>query len=388
MEAKNLLDNGSTALSFPLNYDCMFALFQRLRMEECMNLAEAYEGLQSVADWTFKTKFNNVTINFDKSIDINRFLYHVGPFVKTLELMLFHKFRYTEEDLVKIQEQCTELKNLTLRGFERSDVKYNPFCSAHKLESLTLGYCSLAEDDDFFNRFTNLKSLNIVGCKKISNIAMRKCFENNQGITSFASMTQNLMYSELLHLLPNLERLGLHYDSTSMDLSFLSKLPSLRALTLRCTNGDVNLNAILSDLAMNTDLEELELNNVSIDEKTFKIIKSFGKLKQLVVTTHKYTFTSSNELPCNLKTLKLGGFNISQRQLVMLITQQEHLQNINLADCRLMTRMGFNSIADSIVRTCNLDENRKVNLILTTSKDRSPKVSYARLLNLLNLFLI
>lgn len=39
MEVANNLKNESMD-KFPLNYDCMFALFKRLGIDECMSLAE------------------------------------------------------------------------------------------------------------------------------------------------------------------------------------------------------------------------------------------------------------------------------------------------------------------------------------------------------------
>lgn len=383
MEAKNISECGLAAASrFPLNFDCVYEIFHRLGIDECMNLAEAYDGMQSVADWIFKTKFNKITIDFEKRMDIDRILYHIGPFVQSLKLVLFDKFWYTEEDLFKIQETCTELKCLELMGFDGRDVEENPFNGvSDNLEVLTLFHCYLAEDDDFFNGFTNLKSLNIVGCTGISNIALQKCFQNNQRITSFVCDNQNLNYSELLQLLPNLEQLGLHYDSRRMDLSVLSILKSpIRSLTLHCHNGNVNVNNLVSELAFKKDLEELELNNVFADGNTFEIIKSFRQLQRLAITTRSCKFTSTNELPHKLKTLKLGGFHISQRQIVSLIEQRKHLENIHIAESILTTKRGFNSMANSM-RKCNLFENRKVNLILTTSGDKSSKVNITHPLN-------
>lgn len=364
-------DSGSATPTFPLNFDCLHEIFQRLGIDECMNLAEAYDGLQSVADWIFKTKLNKITIDFEKRVDIDRILYHVGPFVQSLKLMLYDKFCYTEEDLFKIQQTCKELKSIELMGFDRRDVKEIPFAGvSDNLEVLTLFHCSLAEDQDFFNSFTNLKSLNIVGCTGISNIALKSCFQNNHGITSFVCDNQNLNYSQLLPLLPNLEQLGLHYDSRRMDLSVLSILTCpLRSLTLHCRNGNVNV--LANELATkNTTLEELELTNVSVDGNTFEIIKLFRKLQRLAITTRNCKFMSPNELPHKLHTLKLGGFHISQRQIVSLIEQRKHLENIHIADCIMPSKRGFNF--NSIG---HLDKNRKVNLILTTSGNKSPKVN-------------
>lgn len=339
--------------------------------------SQAYGDIQTVADWTFKTKYAEVTIDFEDPIDVDRLIYHIGPFIQSLKLVLFDN--YTEDDLHNIQKTCSELKILILIGFERNDVQSNPFCGiTDNLEMLTLAHCYLGNDEDILDSFTNLVSFNIVWCSDISSIAVQKCFQNNKGITSFVCDSTDLECSELVQQLPNLERLGLNYANREMDLSFIAKLKSLRSLRLHCNNENMNMNTLLSDLAGKIDLKELEIINVSVDEKTLEILKSFKTLQRLSITTFDYNLTSSNVLPLSLKTLELEGFRISVPQIVSLIEQREHLEDIHLADC--INTPGFHSIAMSIIRQCKLKENRKVNLNLTTSADQSAKVNY-RMLN-------
>lgn len=226
-------------------------------------------------------------------------------------------------------------------------------------------------DQDFFNTFTNLKSLNIVGCTSVSNKALKKCFQNNQGIKSFVSDNPYLNYSKL-KLLPHLEQLGLHYVRKRINLSILSKLKSpLRSLSLHCKNEYVNVNGWIKEIAIKNELEEMELENVIVDGNTFEIIKSLRKLQRLIITTHGCKFTWSNELPYKLKTLKLVGFHISQRQIESL-QQRRHLENIQIDECNIITH-GLN--AKSAMQKYRLDRKGKVNLIFTTSGDKSPKVN-------------
>lgn len=385
MEAKHISENESTAASFPLNYDCLVQLFKRMDLEECMNMAEAYEELQCAADFVYKTKFNKLSINFDVCINIDRILYHVGPYVQSLELQLLggcsyaaDKMKVIQENLLKIQATCKELKSLKIIGFE--GCRY-PFCgAADTFEELTLSYCHLEKDDDFFNNLNclNLKSLKIMNCTDVSDIAIEQCFLNNQGIKSFVCDSPSLMYRHLLRRLPNLERVELRYDSRLMNLSFVTRLNSLRSLTLHCENGNENNNSILSELATISGLEELQLYNAVVDGKTFEILKTFRNLQLLTVTSPTGRFIMSHELPLQLKTLKLGGFRSSQRQIVLLISQREHLKNIHLADCILNTKRDFNSIANSIGQQVRNLDGRKVNMTMTTSSDKSSKVNYSR----------
>lgn len=343
MEAKQNLKNGSTDSRFPLNLDCVIQLFKRLELEDCVNLAEAYEGLKSAADFIFKTKFKKVTFSFDKCIDIDRILYHVGPYVQSLQLELLDEFQYKKEDMKKIRESlieaqstCKELKSLKIM---RSQQCRYPFCG-------------------------------------VNNIAINKCFENYEGITSFFCDAPTLIYPQLLRRLPNLKRLGLHYDSRLTDLGFLTELNSLRSLTLHFHNVSVNNNSLLSELAIKNDLEELELYNMFVDEKTFDIIKLFRKLQLLTITSPQGRYMLSNEFPLQLKTLKLGGFRICQRQIVSLIEQRKHLGNVHLADCIMNTTRDFNSIANSIGQKVRNLDGRKVKMTLASSGDNSSKVNY------------
>lgn len=163
-----------------------------------------------------------------------------------------------------------------------------------------------------------------------------------------------------------------------MNLSFLTRLNSLHSLTLHCENGNVDHNSILSELATMSGLEELQLYNAFVDAKTFETLKSFRNLQLLTVTSSTGRFIMSNELPLQLKTLKLAGFHVSQRQIVLLISQREHLKNINLADCILNTKRDFNAIANSIGQQVRNSVCAKVNMTMTTSNDKSPKVNYSR----------
>lgn len=381
MEGKNIVKNKevtSSSSKFPLNYDCMYELFKRLDgIDACMNLAESCDELQTIADWTFKTKFNKVTIDFGTLVDIDRLLYHVGPFVQSLTLKLFNKSRYTDGDLAKIRKACVELKSLTIIGFERNQFNEYPFggaCDDYKLESLTLAHCKFAYDEDIFKNITTLKSLNMVCCLGVSNNAMKKCFTNNQEINSYVCAAGSMPSFELLQLLPNLERLGwCKQDSKTFDPSILSKLKSLRSLLLHCNNE--NVNNVLTELGTRKDIQELELTKVVVDENTFELVKSLNKLRRLRITTsRKYVFTSSNEFPSSLETLKLDGFHLSERRVISLITTQESLGNINLANCVLSTKREFSSMADLIVQKCNVGQ-RKVSLTLNKFGELSTKVS-------------
>lgn len=377
--AQQVLDIETTPTTFPLNYDCLFELFQWLDFKECMNFAEAYEGLQPVADRIYKRKFNKFT--FDFKVPIDRIIYHAGAFLKSLTLIL-NKFKFEECDLINIRDTCKELQCLTLKGFNRTQVGNNPFGSnaTDNLEVLTLDNCSIENDVDFFDNFTGLKCLNLLRCRGIQNVALKKCFQNNQGINSFTTCDMPLLdYSRLLQLLPNLERLSLRYNSRHMKLKSLSKLQSLRHLTLRCFDDDVN--DILTDLAKINILEELVLYDIGVDENTFELIKSFEKLQLLVVTTENYDFPSSDVLPPKLETLKLGGFYIADNIILPLVQQLKYLEDFHISNCEVVVNddyvfSDFDSIADLILAKLNGHTDGQLNIMVTSSNEMdSPKVS-------------
>lgn len=83
-----------------------------------------------------------------------------------------------------------------------------------------------------------------------------------------------------------------------MDLSVIAELPWLRSLKLYCKTRKGNVNDILSELTKSKQLEELEVNNVTImDGNTIGLIQSFNKLRRLDVMTRNYAFSVSNKLP-------------------------------------------------------------------------------------------
>lgn len=374
---KHVLGKESTTkTTFPLNYDCLFEVFQWLGLQECMNLAEAYDGLQWIADWFFKRKFNKFTFDFEDPI--HRVLYHAGPSMKSLTLIL-DKFSFTESDLIEIRDTCKQLQCLTLNGFDRKTATNKPFGNAtDTMKVLTLNNCSIANDVDFFGVTENLKCLNLVRCRDMKNIAVKKCFEKNIGIESFSCDNQFHFFPQLLHLLPNLKKLSLVYHSRHMKLDSLSKLQSLRHLTLHCF--DENVNDILTDLRKNNILEELVLNDVAVDGNTFGLIKSFHNLRLLVVTAHNIELPSL-ALPAKLNTLKLGGFHIVDVDISTLVKQLAYLTDLQLDNCGL-DRNGylisdFDSMADLIVEELNEHADRQLNISITSFVDNSLEVSRA-----------
>jgi len=365
MEANRVVDLKRIGFTAPLNYDCFFELYKWLGFKECMSLAEAYDGLQCVADLIYRKKFTNFTYDFQDPIE--RVFYHIGPFVRSLTIVL-DNFDYTEHHLKEIRDACKQLQSLTLKGFDRRNVKRNPFRETDNVEILTLDHCALANDDEFFDGFTNLKCLNIVRCGEIDNIALKKCFENNNALTSFVCNGSYRYYPHLLQLLQNLERLCLHYNKRLTANSF-SKFSKLRFLTLHC--WDENINDILIELSKTNTLEQLELIDVGVDANTFNIINSFKKLELLVVTAHECEFSLPDAMPAKLQTLKLGGFQISQQQITSLTKKLEHLEELHLSDCILDNNgilvIDFNSMTDLVIEALiiQIKTNRQLNVILT-----------------------
>jgi hypothetical protein len=364
---------GYTTPLLQLNYDCLIQIFQWLDLKSCINAEEAYDELQCVADWTYKRKFTKLTFDFAEPIDL--IFHHVGPFIVSLTLIL-DKIIYTEKQLRKIQDACTQLKRLTLKGFHRCAVKTIPFCS--KLEMLSLSGCFLENDADFFDTFKNLKCLSISECRDVSIIAMRKCIENNPGITSFTCDEEYLNYSSLLSLLPNLERLCLDIDNRHLEFMFLTKLNKVQSLTLFCAYTSAN--NILTNLLELNVLQKLELINVKIDENTYEIIKSLDKLQSLVITTSACEFNTSVALPPKIKYLRLGGFQVSLHKITSLFKRLQHLQNLHFSDCILDHKGTFVTdfkTLSAVIAQCQLFEaSRPLHVICTFSGGYTLEVNY------------
>lgn len=364
MANRTIVENGTSVPLLQLNYDCLLELFKYLGFKECMHLAEAYEELQCVADWTYKTKCAKFTYNFTDAVEL--VFYHIGPFVRSLTLIM-DNVDCTERNLQQIHDACSQLKELTLVEFDRRTVVNMPFSG--RLDSLSLERCSLADDEDFFLPFNNLKTLNISRCRDISSAAIKKCFEDNSEIQSFTCDSQYLPHSQLLSLLPDIEQLRVSIRINQVKLRTSKKL---RNLTLECLNRSPN--ETLTDLALNNNVEKLVLHDAQIDENTFDRISALDKLQFLALTTFGSTFHPAAALPPKLKCLQLGGFEITQATIRSLIKDLKYLEVLHLADCALDCDGNFDAIAESMVRMLSFCKSREINLILTDGRDRSLEV--------------
>lgn len=313
---------------FPLHLDGTYEVFKRLkRLQDQMNFAEAFDGMSEIADRIYNNRYTGITINFIRPLDITRIMDHVGPFVKSLALKLSDKDYCTVDNLVKIQQECEQLTHLSLIQFDRTGYK-NAKNFSGTLKSLFLSSCDLANDDNFFDCFPIRKSLTMVGCENISTTAMQRCFERNQRIVSFACTSKTLQYSEFLHLLPNLQRLGIPYDSKILTPNFLAKLQSLRILALDCATE--NVNDVLLGIVSNEqiELEELELNNVVVDESTFGVLAKFNTLHRLIIINSgpKYRVLPTDKMPPKLVTLVMSRFYFTEEQFNLLLVQ--HIRDV------------------------------------------------------------
>lgn len=347
---------------FPLNYYCAFEVFQKLGFDECVNLAEAFKGLQLIADQTYKRKFTKLRLDLDQPSRASRFLYHAGPTAKSLTVIM-HEFGYKESILKGISETCKEVENLTLEGFDRKRFANNPIVhfATKPLKMLTLNQCCTDKDQYFFDAFTGLKYFNLFRCRNVALMSIRKCFINNQEIESFTSDSQFFVVPKLLELLPNLERLSVRFHKRLRELNWLS-LSSLRHFTLTCWNENVNV--ILDDLAQMNILKELVLINIVVDEETFDQIKLLENLQLLVVTTKRGNFPASDDFPKKLKTLKLGGFNVYWGDMSSLVERLEDLTHICLQDCKLQTtpETSFDTMFGYIVEELIVHSYRQLNI--------------------------
>ena len=375
------MENESAVPSFSLNYDCAFELLLWLGFEDCMNMAEAYEGLQSIADRVYKKKFNKLAFDFQQPID--RILYHAGPTAKSLTLTFCTFDNNLQSDLVKIVDTCKELRCLTINKLNAQNLVNSPLnrIVTKHLEMLTLNRCCLANDADFFDGYEKLKYLNLIECQKIELVAMKKCFERNPEITSFVCNIQHFFHPTLLQLLPNLEKLSLRYNSRYMKLDVLSQLRSLGHLTLVCLMQ--NVNDVLADLGTVDRLEELVLVDVATDENTFPLIKSLQNLKLLVAMTDGCRFPSSSDLPPKIKALKLGGCDVADNDIASTVKHLKHLEALHLQNCEL-ERNGFwirdfDSLADFVIDEVVAERaHRQLSVTVVSLYDQTPEVIYIK----------
>lgn len=367
---------------FPLNDDCAQKVFEFLNLEDCMSLAEAYRELQPVADYVIRRNFTDLTLDCSRSI--NRVLYHAGQSAKSLTLNL--NAVHDIGELFGIGETCTELTRLNLNGLYWTTAGWNPFANiiTDKLEVLLLDGCVVG-DVDFFGPYRKLKGLILQRCHYISAAEISRCFELNPGLTNF--LCDNLAFTqvELLQQLPKLKRLSLQYNSAHMKVTSLSKLPSLRYLTLTCSSE--NVNDILADLATSNTLEHLTLIDIVPDDDTFKLIKNLDNLENLrflfVMTSadQYFDYPDPADLPTGLQTLEMGGFRLYEDNVKNTIEMLPRLKNLILCDCEVASEDGFwkgdfDVVFEFVFYDVQNIENRYVNISIDAINDNYPPVSF------------
>lgn len=373
-----------------LNNDCLYKIFQLLELDDCMNIAATCMRLQDSVGWIFEKKFS--VIEFTPEMYrrgknyIDRVFFYTSAYLTSLSVNYLDKSGY----LLKKASRCLGLRSLIInRIILDVDKKMSSFGDFHNLELLSLFSCSFRFDEDFFKSFFNLKYLSVTSCQAFHQNTMRKMFENNKEIESFAFVHNSFKRCDLqlLKLLPKLERLCLGGYFKDGNFNELSQLNGLKKLKLK-TFQHGTISKLLAKL---TYLEELEIYGFQIDEKTMNALKGFDELKLLVIRPIVFHFipqllqwSSSFVLPSTIKQLRLECVEISTQQINSIVTQLGSLEDFQLKTCDILDGnkakiSGLEKIAQLITGHTLSRKAQMVNVVIIDSKYSSTVIQLHKL---------
>lgn len=188
--------------------------------------------------------------------------------------------------------------------------------------------------------FQNLKELKFDD----SIVDFKTCFEAKPGIESleYNGIDENFMKS--LESLPNLNSLRL----TNQDLPYreIHHLFRIKGLTKLSFKTSFICNELLAELALKLNLLELDIE-LYTNTGTFDILTSFSNLEVLSMKPF-YSKLSYDmwvqgwkdgyqNLPPNLRRIKLDGINIFCSSFLLIVKQLKFLEEFDVGDGRIVS---------------------------------------------------
>lgn len=289
-----------------LNDDCVLHIFKSLTVNDLCSVAQVSKQFQTLAQYTFKMKFNNFKLqeHFEK-INISKLkalFIHFGKFIKHLEVSA-SQYKYDWNlnimetyTLWLIKQNCPEnqLRTLKLAYYNRIGRNFKTFRSIltnlevleFKCVALPFSICQL------LTKLPNVKELTVKDCSP------------RFPITHFARTIHNpnlqilkLNCSEDFHTIDVLEHVDVHFPSLK-ELQFRI-IPHLPMDRVKYTHG-------LEKLANVQTLKKLDIDfelNLPIDHFFNKLHENGIELEHFQIRHCVFNSKSINNL-CKLKSIK------------------------------------------------------------------------------------
>lgn len=350
-----------------LNEYCLLEIFEYLDLNDAISFGDCCKFLRMVAHRVFK-RYSNFRLHFihlrKGEHYVNNVISHIGPQILSLEISGRSLSLGLSRILKIIDDNCRNLKclKLTEECHRRIGNNVESTYNFESVETLKLIHYESSYATGFLSSFRRLKHLYVSRCRISSKEAVA-IMQNNPNIESLCG--ENLVKN--LQIFRNVSRLHL-----------------LAKLRLDCMSK--NVNRLLRELAKHGTIEEMELIDVDVDDRSFQILTLFGRIKllglgydnktrhELLYARRSYkTLKPSTIWPSTLTALRLIHFEFTLSGLLQIIRQLNSLKWLDLFCSRIAqsdsTHLGnltglndtFDDILEAIDNSTG-NQRREVNL--------------------------
>ncbi|WP_350344282.1 leucine-rich repeat domain-containing protein [Proteinivorax tanatarense] len=270
-------------------------------------------------------------------------------------------YKWTEENQIELKEEFVDVK---LKDYERPTM-YS--LTSNKNRDLTAHFSPLVDledkglSNDLKRSFNNQRNINGWYCTENLTLAHLEHLEHIQ-----LSRHIRIEDEDFFTKVPNAKSLTL--EGTNLDLSILKRYPNIKSLTIiGCPYSEDDLISI----DKLEQLTELRILNVTVDEQQLKDISKLGNLEVLEITKSELTDISPISELTNLKELNLNQNSISNLAPLSNLTTIKKLQMDNnyiedISALNTMSNLEYISLSKNqivdITALKKLEKVKKINL--------------------------
>lgn len=328
-----------------LDNDCLLNLFDYLNLIEVLNVSELSDRLKTVSDiYCKRVKRFEWKNKYDNNLAVKIFP-RIGKHLDVLVVhgISSHQSKY-KNVISAIRNNCTNLKSVTLLNCFVDRLWLEWLSSLPNLESLTFCYSILNCSN--LQGIATLKEFSLRSCSKLHKNMLNSVLDQNLNIEHVTFEHRSLPASHFnfasFSKMNNLQSLTLYiYPSTVRQLDSLLQINRLTKLTLNSNFRTLNIDEILTKLAVKGILQELEIYNMLITDATFAAIGKM-KLHLLNIDAPKINdpelditkMCSFLSIMSDLKSLTLALYDLELdlrfNDIISLIEQLECLEQLNI----------------------------------------------------------
>lgn len=270
-----------------------------------------------------KTTLKTLNLNLNCTVVAPEALVALPSFTNLTNVAIDAKWNVTDANILTFLKAKPGLTSLELAGYALSQPIVDQIATMKELEQLCLNDCSkVGKFDGLLDAMKNLQVLLLGEAKDFTddNLATVACYPNlcSLSLLNASNIYQGLRTFCNAPAMSNLRSFHLTGNSilTSHELSYLGNLASLQTLRLEriAFMNDDAFEEMTYKKPMVESLQALELNQVSLDDKSIRRFSRFRGLKTLMWTNcyaisllGMSSFMTSSNLKYTLRKLYLDG---------------------------------------------------------------------------------